>query len=81
MIMPPVLSGAGGLFCIGRQTSCQTRVAVVREWRHRLRITIMKRLIIVSLLALAPLMAACHTVQGVGQDITAVGKGMERATH
>ncbi|HWU49263.1 MAG TPA: entericidin [Asticcacaulis sp.] len=41
----------------------------------------MKRIIIASLLALAPLLAACHTVQGVGQDITAVGKGMERATH
>jgi len=41
----------------------------------------MKRLIFVSLLALTPLLAACHTVQGVGQDITAVGKGMERATH
>ena len=27
-----------------------------------------------------PLLAACHTIQGVGQDITAVGKGMERST-
>jgi len=25
--------------------------------------------------------AACHTVQGVGQDITAVGRGLERATN
>ncbi|MDI7775113.1 entericidin [Asticcacaulis sp. EMRT-3] len=41
----------------------------------------MKRIVIVSLLAMIPLLAACHTVQGVGQDITAVGKGMERATH
>ncbi|HEX7800051.1 MAG TPA: entericidin A/B family lipoprotein [Asticcacaulis sp.] len=40
----------------------------------------MKRLVIVSLLALAPLLAACHTIQGVGQDITAAGKGLERAT-
>ena len=31
-------------------------------------------------LALAPLLAACHTIQGVGQDITAAGKGLERAT-
>lgn len=41
----------------------------------------MKRIAIVSLLLLAPLMAACHTVQGVGQDITAVGRGLERATN
>ena len=40
----------------------------------------MKRLVIVFLLALAPLLTACHTIQGVGQDITAAGKGLERAT-
>ena len=40
----------------------------------------MKRLVIVSLLALAPLLAACHTIPGVGQDNTAAGKGLERAT-
>lgn len=40
----------------------------------------MKRLVIASLLLLTPLLAACHTIQGVGQDITAAGKGLERAT-
>ncbi len=40
----------------------------------------MKRIAIVSLFALLPLLASCHTIQGVGQDITAVGKGMERST-
>jgi len=40
----------------------------------------MKRLAVLSMIALLPLLAACHTLQGVGQDITAVGKGMERAT-
>ncbi len=41
----------------------------------------MKRLVIISVLALMPLLSACHTIQGVGQDITAVGKGMQDATH
>ena len=41
----------------------------------------MKRLAIVALLLLAPVVSACHTIQGVGQDITAVGKGMQNATH
>lgn len=40
----------------------------------------MKRIAILSVIALLPLLAACHTIQGVGQDITAVGKGMERST-
>ena len=40
----------------------------------------MKRIAILSMIALLPLLAACHTIQGVGQDITAVGKGMERST-
>ncbi len=40
----------------------------------------MKRLVTIALIALLPCLAACHTIQGVGQDITAVGKGMERAT-
>jgi len=40
----------------------------------------MKRLVIVSLLCLAPLMAtACHTVQGAGKDVTSVGEAMEDA--
>ena len=40
----------------------------------------MKRFVAIAMIALLPCLAACHTVQGVGQDITAVGKGMERAT-
>mgnify|MGYP000081821755 CR=1 FL=1 len=40
----------------------------------------MKRIAVLSMIALLPLLAACHTIQGVGQDITAVGKGMERST-
>jgi predicted small secreted protein len=40
----------------------------------------MKRFAVLSMIALLPLLAACHTIQGVGQDITAVGKGMERST-
>jgi predicted small secreted protein len=40
----------------------------------------MKRLAVLSMIALLPLLAACHTIQGVGQDITAVGKGLERST-
>ncbi|WP_443748189.1 entericidin [Asticcacaulis solisilvae] len=40
----------------------------------------MKCIAILSMIALLPLLAACHTIQGVGQDITAVGKGMERST-
>lgn len=39
----------------------------------------MKRIILISILALAPLVTACHTVQGAGKDVTAVGKGMEEA--
>jgi predicted small secreted protein len=40
----------------------------------------MKRIIVISLIALLPVLAGCNTVQGVGKDITAVGKGMENAT-
>jgi len=40
----------------------------------------MKRIAVLSMIALLPLLAACHTIQGVGQDITAVGKGLERST-
>lgn len=34
----------------------------------------------IALIALLPLISACNTIQGVGKDITAVGKGMENAT-
>ncbi len=40
----------------------------------------MKRLVLVAVVALLPLLAACHTIQGVGQDITSVGKGLEKTT-
>ncbi len=39
-----------------------------------------KHIAAVALLALLPLISACNTVQGVGKDITAVGKGVENAT-
>ncbi len=39
----------------------------------------MKRIILFSVIALLPILAACHTVQGAGKDVTAVGKGMEEA--
>ncbi|CAL4868635.1 MULTISPECIES: entericidin A/B family lipoprotein [Asticcacaulis] len=39
----------------------------------------MKRIILISVIALMPMLAACHTVQGAGKDVTAVGKGMEDA--
>jgi len=39
-----------------------------------------RRVAAVALMALLPLIAACNTVQGVGKDITAVGRGMENAT-
>lgn len=40
----------------------------------------MKRIVVFSLIALLPLMAACNTVKGVGKDITSVGQAMENAT-
>ncbi len=39
----------------------------------------MKRIILVAVIALIPVLAACHTIQGAGKDVTAVGKGMESA--
>ncbi len=40
----------------------------------------MKRIILVTLLLLAPAITACHTVHGVGKDITAVGHGVENTS-
>lgn len=40
----------------------------------------MKRIVVISLIALLPVLAGCNTIQGVGKDITAVGRGMENAT-
>ncbi len=36
-------------------------------------------LAMVSLLALAPLLTACHTIQGAGQDIKATGQTIDNA--
>jgi predicted small secreted protein len=41
--------------------------------------TDMKRIALFTVIALLPILAACHTIQGAGEDVTAVGKGMERA--
>ncbi|MEM9965563.1 MAG: entericidin A/B family lipoprotein [Asticcacaulis sp.] len=40
----------------------------------------MKRMVLVSLLALFPLLTACNTIQGVGRDVTKVGEVLEDAT-
>lgn len=40
----------------------------------------MKRIILVSLMALVPLLSACNTIQGIGEDITSVGEALEDAT-
>ena len=40
----------------------------------------MKRIAIAALILLAPLVSACHTVHGVGKDITAVGHGVENTS-
>jgi predicted small secreted protein len=39
----------------------------------------MKRIVVISVLALLPMLAACHTVQGAGKDISAVGHGVTDA--
>ena len=41
----------------------------------------MRMLTVMAALITAFGLSACHTIQGVGQDITAVGKGMQDATH
>ncbi|EGF93501.1 entericidin EcnA/B family protein [Asticcacaulis biprosthecium C19] len=42
----------------------------------------MKRFVIISMLALLPLITtACNTIQGIGEDVTAVGKGLEDAVN
>jgi len=40
-----------------------------------------RRIAAIALIALLPLIAACNTVQGVGKDISAVGRGMQDAAH
>lgn len=41
----------------------------------------MKRIALITLLLLTPLVSACNTIQGVGEDITAVGRGLEDAVN
>lgn len=36
-------------------------------------------LTLLSLLAVVPLLSACHTTAGAGQDISATGKAIEKA--
>ena len=40
-----------------------------------------RRVAALALIALLPLISACNTIQGMGKDITAVGRGMQDATH
>ncbi len=42
--------------------------------------SLIKPLILLTLAVSIPALSACHTIQGAGKDITAVGKGMEDAT-
>ena len=44
-----------------------------------MKITV-RRVAAIALIAVLPLVAACNTIQGVGKDISAVGKGMQDAT-
>ena len=39
----------------------------------------MKRIVLISVMALPLLLAACHTVNGAGKDISAVGHGVSDA--
>jgi predicted small secreted protein len=44
------------------------------------RIQTMKRLAIISMLALLPLIAACNTIHGAGKDISTVGHSVQSAS-
>ncbi|MFT3996957.1 MAG: entericidin A/B family lipoprotein [Asticcacaulis sp.] len=39
----------------------------------------MKRIVIISLIAILPVLSACNTVKGVGRDIESAGEAMDRA--
>ncbi|UDF04533.1 entericidin A/B family lipoprotein [Asticcacaulis sp. AND118] len=41
----------------------------------------MKRLVIISLIAILPVLSACNTIKGVGRDIESVGEALDNATH
>jgi predicted small secreted protein len=36
-------------------------------------------LALAALLAMAPILSACHTVHGVGEDVSAAGRGISHA--
>lgn len=40
----------------------------------------MKRLVILSLIALLPVLSACNTIKGVGRDIESVGEALDKST-
>ncbi|MDC7684919.1 entericidin A/B family lipoprotein [Asticcacaulis sp. BYS171W] len=37
----------------------------------------MKRIVIISLIALLPVLSACNTIKGVGRDIESVGEALD----
>jgi len=39
----------------------------------------MKRLVIISLIAILPVLSACNTIKGVGRDIESAGDALDRA--
>jgi predicted small secreted protein len=41
----------------------------------------MKRIVVISLIVLLPLISACNTIKGVGKDITSVGEVLEDAAN
>lgn len=40
----------------------------------------MKSLVILSLIAILPALAACNTIKGVGRDIESVGDALDKST-
>ncbi|ADU14834.1 MAG: entericidin A/B family lipoprotein [Asticcacaulis sp.] len=40
----------------------------------------MKRLVILSLIAILPVLSACNTIKGVGRDIESVGEALDKST-
>lgn len=69
------------LFAAGHISRKFAAIASQARKLFNLRKPTMKRLALIAVIAFLPVLSACHTIQGVGKDITAVGKGMEDATH
>jgi predicted small secreted protein len=44
-----------------------------------MRMRIVFSLALMTLLAAVPLLSACHTVEGAGQDVTSTGRTVQRA--